>query len=166
MNFVSDFLVFHSSSSSTFLNTYSYHYSAEINIESNSITSSLILYHYVYKILGAIQSYRFFVINLARKGVIVALEINQKGNGVIVARLNQLGKLMARKSSISTQRNEILEGVPRSLEIESVIVQFLLKGNPYLCCGTGCRVTPNQYKIRCVLSFTAFILFLRLCLFL
>ena len=57
-NLRSDFLVFHSSSSSTFLNTYSYHYSVEINIESNSITSSLILYHYLYKILSAIQSYR------------------------------------------------------------------------------------------------------------
>ena len=98
--------------------------------------------------------------------MIVALEINQKGKGVIVALVNQLGKLMARKSSISTQRIEILEGVPRSLETEGVIVQLLLKGNPYLCCGTGCRVTPNQYKIRCVLSFTAFILFLHLYLFL
>ena len=91
--------------------------------------------------------------------MIVALEINQKGKGVIVALVNQLGKLVARKSSISTQRIEILEGVPRSLETEGVIVRLLLKGNPYLCCGTGCRVTPNQYKIRCVLSFTAFILF-------
>ena len=98
--------------------------------------------------------------------MIVALKINQERKGVIVALVNQLGKLVARKSSISTQRIEILEGVPRSLEIEGVIVQLLLKGNPYLCCGTGCRVTPNQYKIRCVLSFTAFTLFLHLCLFL
>ena len=98
--------------------------------------------------------------------MIVALKINQKGKGVIIALVNQLGKLVARKSSISTQRIEILEGVPRSLETEGVIVRLLLKGNPYLYCGTGCRVTPNQYKIRCVLSFTAFILFLYLCLFL
>ena len=98
--------------------------------------------------------------------MIVALKINQERKGVIVALVNQLGKLVARKSSISTQRIEILKGVPRSLEIEGVIVQLLFKGNPYLCCGTGCRVTPNQYKIRCVLSFTAFILFLHLCLFL
>ena len=94
--------------------------------------------------------------------MIVALEINQKGKGVIVPLVNQLDKLVARKSSISTQRIEILEGVPRSLEPEGVIVQLLLKGNPYLCCVTGCRVTPNQYKIRCVLFFTAFILFLHL----
>ena len=73
-NFNSVFLVFHSSSSSTFLYTYSYHYSAEINIESNQIISGLILYHYLNKILNAIQSYRLFVINLARKDVIVALE--------------------------------------------------------------------------------------------
>ena len=95
---------------------------------------------------------------------------------MIVALGNQLGELVARKikwvnllpgkSSISTQRIVILEGVPRSLEIEGVIVQLLLKGNPYLCCGTGCRVTSNQYKIRCVLSFAAFILFMHLCLFL
>ena len=58
----------------------------------------------------------FYVINRARKGVIVALEINQKRKGVIVALVNQLGKLVARKSSISTQRIEILEGVPHSLE--------------------------------------------------
>ena len=95
---------------------------------------------------------------------------------MIVALGNQLGELVAckikwvnllpGKSSISMQRIVILEGVPRSLEIEGVIIQLLLKGNPYLCCGTRCRVTPNQYKIRYVLSFTAFILFLHLCLFL
>ena len=96
----------------------------------------------------------------------MALEINQERKCVIVALINQLGKLMARKSSISTQRIEILEVVPHSLETEGVIVQLLLKGNPYLCCGTGCRVTPNQYKIRCAHSFTTFILFLHLRLFL
>ena len=63
----------------------------------------------------------------------MALNINQARKGVIVALVNQLGKLVARKSSISTQRIEILEGVPRSLEIEGVIVQLFLKGNPYLC---------------------------------
>ena len=75
--------------------------------------------------------------------MIVALKIIQERKGVIVALVNQLGKLVARKSSISTQRIEILEGVPRSLETDGVIVQFLLKGNTYLCFGTGCRVTSN-----------------------
>ena len=98
--------------------------------------------------------------------MIVALEINQKRKGVIVAFVNKLGKLVARKSSISTPRIKILEGVPRSLETEGETVQLLLKGNLYLCCGTGCRATLNQFKIRCVLCFTAFILFLHLCLFL
>ena len=110
MNFTSDFLVFHSSSSSTFLNKNSYHYSTEIYIELNSIIPRLILYHCLNKILSAIQSYRLFVINLARKGVIVALKINQERKGVIVDLVNQLGKLVARKSSISTQRIEILMG--------------------------------------------------------
>ena len=64
---------------------------------------------------------------------------------MIVALGNQLGELVARKikwvsllpikSSISTQRIVILEGVTRSLEIEGVIVQLLLKGNLYLCAG-------------------------------
>ena len=63
--------------------------------------------------------------------MIVAVEINQKGKCVIVALVNQLGKLAAQKSSISTERIEILEGVPRSLETEGVIVQLLLKGNLY-----------------------------------
>ena len=49
---------------------------------------------------------------------------------MIVALVNQLDKLVAQKSSISTQRIEILEGVPHSLETEGVIVQLLLKGNP------------------------------------
>ena len=59
--------------------------------------------------------------------MIVALKINQARKGVIVALVNQLGKLVARKSSISTQRIEILEGVPHSLEIEGVIVQLFLE---------------------------------------
>ena len=58
---------FHSSSSSTFLYTYSYHYSAEINTESNEIISGLILYHYLNKILSAIQSYRFLCNKLNEK---------------------------------------------------------------------------------------------------
>ena len=66
-NFISDFLVFHSSYSSTFLHTYSYHYFAEINIELNSITSSLILYHYLYKVLSAIYSYRLLCNLLSKK---------------------------------------------------------------------------------------------------
>ena len=59
--------------------------------------------------------------------MIVALEINQKGKGVIVALVNQLGKHVARKSSISTQRIVILEDVPRCLEIEGVIVKIVFK---------------------------------------
>ena len=59
--------------------------------------------------------------------MIVALEINQKGKGVIVALVNQLGKLVARKSSISTQRIVILEGIPRSPEIEGVIVKIVFE---------------------------------------
>ena len=53
---------------------------------------------------------------------------------MFVALGNQLGVLPG-KSSISTQRIVILEGVHRCLEIEGVIVQLLLKGNPYLCAG-------------------------------
>ena len=67
--------------------------------------------------------------------MIVALEINQVRKGVIVALEINWVNLLPRKSSISTQRIVILEGVPRSLEIEGVIVQLLLKGNPYLCAG-------------------------------
>ena len=63
----SDFMVFHSSSSSTFLNTYSYHYSSEINIQSNSIASSLILYDSIYKIINAIQSYSFLCNQFSEK---------------------------------------------------------------------------------------------------
>ena len=73
-NFQSLFSGFHSSSSSSFLNTYSYHYSAEINIESYSITSSLILYHYLYKILSAIQSYRLLCNLLSEKRCDCGLE--------------------------------------------------------------------------------------------
>ena len=74
-NFTSVFLVFHSSSSSsTFLNTYFYHYSAEINIESYSITSSLILYHYLNKVLSAIQSYRLLCNLLSEKRCDCGLE--------------------------------------------------------------------------------------------
>ena len=95
---------------------------------------------------------------------------------MIVALENQLGELVARKikwvnllpgkSSISTQRFVILECVPRSLEIEGVIVKIAFERKSVLVCGTGCRVTPNQYKIRCVLSFTALTLYLHLCLIL
>ena len=70
------------------------------------------------------------------------------------------------KLSISTQRIVILEGVPCSLEIEGVIVKIVFERKSVLVCGTGCRVTLNQYKIRCVLSFIAFTLFLHLCLIL
>ena len=56
--------------------------------------------------------------------MIVALKINQARKGVIVPLVNQLGKLVARKSSISTQRIEIMDGGPRSLETEGVIVQL------------------------------------------
>ena len=73
-NFNLVFLVFHSSSSSTFLYTNSYHYSAKINIESNSITSSLILYHSLYKILSAIQSYRLLCNLLSEKMCDYSLE--------------------------------------------------------------------------------------------
>ena len=78
-NFISDFLVFHSSSSSTFLNTYSYHYSAEINIESNQIISGLILYHYLNKILSAIQSYRLLCNLLSEKRCDCSLGNQSKG---------------------------------------------------------------------------------------
>ena len=64
--------------------------------------------------------------------------------------------LLPEKSSISTQRIVILEGVPRCLEIEGVIVKIVFERKSVLVCRTGCRVTPNQYKIRYVLSFTAF----------
>ena len=60
----------------------------------------------------------FFVIYLVIKGVIVALEINQARKGVIVALEINWVNLLPRKSSISTQRIVILEGVPRSLETE------------------------------------------------
>ena len=70
--------------------------------------------------------------------MIVAMEINQARKGVIVALEINWVNLLPVKSSISTQRIVILEGVPRSLEIEGVIVQLLLK-NPYLCAGLDVR---------------------------
>ena len=95
-NFISDFLVFHFSSSSTFSYSKSYHHSAEINIESNQIISGLILYHYLNKIPVLFRVIDFFVFNRARKGVIVAWKIN---------RVN----LLPVKSSISTHRIVNLE---------------------------------------------------------
>ena len=67
--------------------------------------------------------------------MIVALEINQARKDVIVALKINWVNLLPVKSSIFTQRIVNLEGVPRSLEIEGVIVQLLLKGKPYLCAG-------------------------------
>ena len=53
-------------------------------------------------------------INQARKGVTIALEINWMN-------------LLPGKSSISTQRIVNLEGVPRCLEIEGVIVKIVFE---------------------------------------
>ena len=64
--------------------------------------------------------------------MIVALEINQVRKGVIVALRNQLGELVAQKSSISTQRIVILEGVPRSLETGGCNCLIAFERKPYL----------------------------------
>ena len=112
-----------------------HHYSAEINIESYSITSSVILHHYFYKIQVLFRVIDFFVINRARKGVIVALEINWAREGVIVALEINWVNLLPRKSSISTQRIVILEGVPRSLETEGCNCWIAFERKSVLSCA-------------------------------
>ena len=82
---------------------------------------------------------------------------------MIVAWGNQLGELVVREIKYLYPEDCYLEGVPRCLEIVGVIVKIIFERKYVLVCGIGCRVTPNQYKIWCVLSFTAFTLFLHLC---
>ena len=78
---------------------------------------------------------------------------------------NQSGELVARKIKY-LYPEDCESGVVYLVALKSrvVIVKIAFERKSLLVCGTGCRVTPNHYKIRCILSFTAFTLYLHLCL--
>ena len=73
---------------------------------------------------------------------------------------NQSGELVSREIKYLSQRIGNLERcISWPWNRGCICKNWLLKENPYLCCGTGCRVIPNQYKIRCVLSFYCYLLY-------